>query len=94
MAQSEIAAFVAAKTKSTKALVNKTVDQAFEFIASRLAKGQRLRIPALGTFTVVQRKARMGRNPRTGATINIPARKTIKFKASAALQERLKKLKL
>ena len=93
MAKNELTAFVAAKTKATKALVKKNVDHAFDYIASRLVKGQRLRIPGFGTFSVTERKARSGRNPRTGAAIKIPARKAIKFKASAALQGRLKKLK-
>lgn len=84
MANSEITAFVAGKTKATKALVKTNVDYAFDYIANRLAKGQRFRIPGFGTFSVVERKARMGRNPKTGAAI--------KFKASSALRERLQKL--
>ncbi|MEK6805744.1 MAG: HU family DNA-binding protein [Pseudomonadota bacterium] len=93
MAKNKITAFVAGKTKATKALVKKNVDYVFHYISSRLAKGQKLRIPGFGTFSVVERKARKGRHPKTGLSIKISARKAIKFKASAALRERLQKSK-
>ena len=94
MAKGEISEFVAEQTKVSKALITRAVDEAFEYIAIRMAKGQRLRIPGFGTFSVIQRKARVGRNPKTGASINIPAKRTIKFKPASALQDRLGKMKV
>ena len=44
---------------------------------------------AIGTFSMSERKARKGRNPRTGETVNIPASKSIKFKPSKAVRERI-----
>ena len=56
-------------------LSNTTVDS----ITSALRKGDRVALIGFGTFSVSQRKARNGRNPQTGATINTAARKVAKF---------------
>ena len=53
--------------------------------ADAMKKGERIQLPGMGTFNVVQRSARMVRNPRTGAKLDVPARKVIKFKAAPAL---------
>ena len=55
-------------------------------ITTSLQNGQRVALPGLGVFSVVDRKARTGRNPRTGAEIKIPARKAVKFSASSVLE--------
>jgi len=47
-------------------------------------------LPELGTFSVVERAPRKGRNPKTGEEIEIPAKKVVKFKASKRLSERVK----
>ena len=52
-----------------------------------LKKGKKVSFVGFGTFTVNKRKARVGRNPQTGAKINIPAAKTPKFKAGKALKD-------
>ena len=54
-------------------------------IKDSLAKGQKVSIPGFGTFVIVDRKARTGRNPRTGQSIQIPAKKVVKFKSSTKL---------
>ena len=54
-------------------------------ISTSLENGERVFLPGLGVFSVVSRKARTGRNPRTGAQIKIPARKAVKFSASSVL---------
>ena len=54
-------------------------------IATSLQKGERVAFPGLGSFSVVDRKARTGRNPRTGAAIKVPAKKAVKFSTSTAL---------
>jgi DNA-binding protein HU-beta len=55
-----------------------------------MKKGQRLQLPSMGTFKVEKRSARVVRNPRTGAKLNVPAKKVVKFKAAPALTKGLK----
>jgi DNA-binding protein HU-beta len=55
-----------------------------------MAKGQRIQLPGLGTFNVTKRSARVVRNPRTGAKLNVAAKKVVKFKAAPALNKGLK----
>jgi DNA-binding protein HU-beta len=50
-----------------------------------MKKGQRIKLPGMGTFTVAKRSARVVRNPRTGAKLNVPSKKVVKFKVSAGL---------
>jgi DNA-binding protein HU-beta len=59
----------------------------FGIIKSALEKGDGLAISGFGSFKVVQKKARKGRNPRTGAEIQIPASKAVKFVPGKALKE-------
>src|SRR5437016_10110088 len=66
--------------------INKTqaagaIDTTVDSITSALKKGDRVALIGFGTFSVSQRKARNGRNPQTGATIKIAARKVAKFSA-------------
>ncbi|MBA4349512.1 MAG: DNA-binding protein HU [Thermodesulfovibrio sp.] len=56
-------------------------------VKSELKKGKKLILIGFGTFSVAQRKARKGRNPRTGAVIKIPAKKVPKFSAGAGLKK-------
>jgi DNA-binding protein HU-beta len=56
-----------------------------------LKQGEKVAFSGFGTFTVSARKARTGRNPQTGATINIPATKVPVFKAGKHLKEAIKK---
>jgi DNA-binding protein HU-beta len=56
-----------------------------EAIKESLQKGEKVLLPGVGAFVCTERKARIGRNPRTGAEINIPAKKAAKFSISASL---------
>jgi DNA-binding protein HU-beta len=56
-------------------------------ISGELKKGNEVRLVGFGTFTVSARAATQGRNPRTGETINIPARKVPRFKAGKGLKD-------
>lgn len=60
-----------------------------EIMCDSLSSGETLKITGFGTFQPVMRAARKGRNPRTGESVNIPARKRIIFKASRKLKEAL-----
>jgi DNA-binding protein HU-beta len=59
-------------------------------ISDALASGNNVALVGFGTFSVSQRAARTGRNPRTGETIQIPASKGIKFKAGKTLKDAVK----
>ena len=87
MKKAELVEAIAAKTGLTKADANRALDATFEVIAKALKKGERVPVAGFGTFNVSKRKAREGRNPQTGATVKIPARKAVTFKAGTALKE-------
>ena len=59
------------------------------YISDTCQRGERCAIPGLGSFSVSQRKAREGRNPRTKETITIPASKNVRFKAGKDLRDLL-----
>jgi DNA-binding protein HU-beta len=59
------------------------------YISESCERGERCAIPGLGSFSVSQRKAREGRNPRTKEKITIPASKNIRFKAGKDLRDQL-----
>ena len=65
------------------------VDAVFENVAKAIKKEKRFTYPGFGTFTVRNRKARTGRNPRTGDAIQIKASRTVGFKPAPALKDRV-----
>jgi len=78
---------VASVTESSKAVAAKAVSAVFDTISKTLKKGENVTIVGFGTFSVVKQKARKGRNPITGESIKIKARKSPKFKAGKGLKE-------
>ncbi|HEX8154128.1 MAG TPA: HU family DNA-binding protein [Thermoanaerobaculia bacterium] len=64
-------------------------DAFVSYISESCQRGERCSIPGLGSFTVSERKAREGRNPRTKETISIPASKNVRFKAGKDLRDQL-----
>ena len=75
---------------TTKVQAEQTVDKVIDTIIGSLKKGEEVSIAGLGIFSVKQRAARTARNPRTGATVNVPATKVPKFRAAKALKEAVK----
>lgn len=73
-----------------KADVSATLKALAVTLYDTLKQGDSIRLPGIGTFKIVERAARMGRNPRTGEQISIPARRQVKFTASKSLSEALK----
>jgi DNA-binding protein HU-beta len=71
----------------SQASAGRAVDAVYHSISKALAKGGEVRLVGFGTFSVRNRKASQGRNPRTGETIRIPASKQAKFRAGKALKE-------
>ena len=86
MNKNELIASVASATSLSKADAGRAVDSVFDAIASSLSNGDDVRLVGFGTFSVANRKASQGRNPRTGQSIWIPASKQPKFKAGKALK--------
>ncbi len=75
----------------SKAQAGTAIDTAVDSITAALKKGDRVALIGFGTFSVSARKARNGRNPQTGATIKIAARKVAKFTAGAELKKAVNK---
>ena len=87
MNKTELIAAVAEKTGLTKKDAERVVSATFETITANLAKGDKVQISGFGHFEVKAREARVGRNPRTKETIQIPATRLPAFKASKALKD-------
>ena len=73
----------------SKRLTGDMLDAAFENIQKAIKKNKRFSYPGFGTFSVRNRKARKGRNPQTGAEIQIKASKTVGFKPAPKLKNSL-----
>jgi len=80
---------VAAKTELGKAQVEAAVDSVFETIAETLRANERIDLRGFGSFSVKDRKARQGRNPRTGEAITIAAKRDASFKPGKELSDKL-----
>ncbi len=89
MSKKDLIDAVAKECELTKDKAGVVVDAVLTHIRSALQKGEEVRIPDFGTFKVAARKAREGRNPATGATINIAASKVPKFTPAKGLKEAL-----
>lgn len=86
MNKRELISAMAEKTASKKE-AEAALDSLLETITAQLKKGEKITLPGLGTFKVTKRKARTGRNPRTGEAIKIKARKVPHFSCGKALKE-------
>jgi DNA-binding protein HU-beta len=84
---------IAAGTDISKAQAAIAIDTAMQSITGALKKGDRVALIGFGTFSVAQRKARNGRNPQTGATIKIAARRVAKFTPGAELRKAVNRAK-
>jgi nucleoid DNA-binding protein len=91
MTKQQLIESVAAKTELGKADVGVAVDSVLELIAEALQSNERVDLRGFGSFVAKDRKERQGRNPRTGETITIPAKRDASFKPSKELTERLSK---
>ncbi|MEL0083917.1 MAG: HU family DNA-binding protein [Gammaproteobacteria bacterium] len=87
MNKSELIDLIAADADLPKAAAARALDSVVDGITAALGKGDSVTLVGFGTFSVGSRSARTGRNPQTGATIQIKASKTPKFKAGKALKD-------
>jgi integration host factor subunit beta len=69
--------------------IEKIVETIFEEITAALAKGDRVELRGFGAFSVKERESRTGRNPRTGETVHVDAKRLPFFKTGKGLRERL-----
>jgi len=90
MTKAELVAKVAKDAKITKAAAGRALDGVIDGITKALKKGDRVSLVGFATFSVSKRKARTGRNPQTGKSIKIAARKVAKFKAGSGLSKAVK----
>ena len=90
MIRSELLQALAADNPELRAEeVEQVVDIFFDEIAARLAEGGRVELRGSGTFSTRQRESRTGRNPRTGDSVEVPAKRVPYFKPGKEMRERL-----
>lgn len=91
MNKTELIAAVAEKAGMTKKDAERVVNATVEAITESLVKGEKVQVSGFGIFEVKSREARVGRNPRTKQTIQIPATRLPVFKASKTLKDTVAK---
>jgi DNA-binding protein HU-beta len=90
MTRDVLAERLAERAEITLTAARDEVKWFFDTLSSALATGDEVRIHGFGAFKTAQRAARTGRNPRTGETVKVPARRVVRFSASTTLTESLK----
>lgn len=90
MTKADLIEKVATGTGLSKADAGRALDSTLDAIKGSLKKGMKVTLVGFGTFSVSKRKARKGRNPRTGEEIKIAATKTPKFTAGKVLKDAIK----
>ncbi|MCI6486562.1 MAG: HU family DNA-binding protein [Candidatus Limivicinus sp.] len=91
MNKTELVAAVAEKTGMSKKDSEKAVNAAFDSITEALVAGEKVQLVGFGAFEVKERNARVGRNPKTKETIEIPASRVASFKVGKALKDAVSK---
>jgi len=87
MNKKELIESIAGAAEISKAAAEKALNAAMAAVADALKKGDKVTLVVFGTFSVAKRDARTGRNPQTGKSIKIPAKKIAKFKAGSKLSD-------
>jgi DNA-binding protein HU-beta len=90
MTKAELVGVIAKAAGITKDKAAKSLEAYEVAVTKELKKSGKLVLVGFGTFSVVKRKAREGRNPQTGKAIKIPAKKVVKFKAGKDLASKVK----
>ncbi|MBQ8773875.1 MAG: HU family DNA-binding protein [Muribaculaceae bacterium] len=90
MNKTELVNAIAEKANLTKVDAKNALDACIEAIGGALAQNDKVALIGFGTFSVAEKGARTGINPKTKAKIEIPARKAVKFKAGAELAGKVK----
>ena len=90
MTKADLVGIMADEAGITKAAASEALDAFVTAVTKELKKSGKLGLVGFGTFSVVKRKAREGRNPQTGKAIKIPAKKVVKFEAGKTLADKVK----
>ena len=90
MNKGELVEKVVKECELSKTAAEQVVTSIFGAITDAMAAGDKVTLIGFGTFSVSERAAREGRNPRSGETMNIPAKKVVKFKAGTKLNDSVK----
>lgn len=90
MNKTQLVDAMAKEAGMTKAEAKKALNAFINVTTSTLKKGDKLTLVGFGSFSVIKKEARPGRNPRTGAPIKIAAKKSVKFKSGAELDTAVK----
>ncbi|MEF2073905.1 HU family DNA-binding protein [Consotaella aegiceratis] len=91
MNKNELVSAVAEKAELSKQQATQAVDAVFDVISTTMSKGDDIRLVGFGTFSVAHRAASKGRNPSTGAEVDIPARNVPKFAPGKSLKDAVNK---
>lgn len=89
MNKTEIIDATAEKTSQKKQEVRATIEAALQIISEAIIAGERVSIGGFGSFRIIQKKARVGVSPNTHTRIQIPAKKSVKFKASPEIADKI-----
>jgi DNA-binding protein HU-beta len=89
MNKAQLIDLLSEKTKLTKMQSELVLDATLEIIQKSVSQGKEVKLVGFGTFSRHARKARKGRNPKTGAAVNIPGTKVPKFKPGKDFKDRL-----
>jgi nucleoid DNA-binding protein len=90
MTKQELIAKIAKDTGATKVAAAAALDSMLDGITKALKKKEAITFVGFGTFKTSERKARIGRNPQTGAEVKIPKRRVVRFTAGKALKLAIK----
>jgi len=90
MTKKEIAIKIADETGIKQIVVKEVVQKTINAMIESLAKGETLELRNFGVFKVKERKARTGRNPRTGETVSVPPKKVVTFKPGLVMKQSVK----
>ena len=89
MTKSQLVTLIAQQLKMTRKNADAAVDAVFNAIASSLEAGQRVELRGFGSFGLKERRERAGRNPKTGESVAVEAKRVMFFKAGKAVRERV-----
>ena len=87
MTKAELVAIVSDKCSFSRQESVQIVDQVFQILKETLEKGEKVKISGFGNFITREKRARKGRNPKTGVNLTISARRVLTFKPSAILRK-------
>ena len=90
MTKKDIVIRISDKTTLKQIEIKKVVQATFDCILDALVRGEKIELRNFGIFRVKQRKSRIGRNPRTGVTVPVAARKSVVFKPGLEMKQRVK----